>query len=85
MSLKGKDVHPVRRRAGMLSALSKVYAGVRILLDSEGTTEEALEFQEKLHERCTSYLECHENALVADPERENSLINSHIDIEERNQ
>ena len=40
---KGKDVHPVRRRAGLLSSLAKLYATVRRLLNSEGTTEEALE------------------------------------------
>ena len=78
-------MHPVRRRAGLLSSLAKLYATVRRLLNSEGTTEEALELQQKLHARYTSYLESHENALVAVPEREHSLTTSHIDFEERHQ
>ena len=82
---KGKDVHPVRRRAGLLSSLAKLYATVRRLLNSEGTTEEALELQQKLHDRYTSYLESHENALVAVPEREHSLTTSYIDFDERHQ
>ena len=67
MSQKGKDVHPVRRRAGFLSALAKLYSAVRTLLNSEGTAEEALQIQQKLHERYTAYLESHETALVEVP------------------
>ena len=37
----------------------------------------------KLNERYTSYLESHENALLAVPQRENSLIASHVDIDVR--
>ena len=75
MSQKGKDVHPVRRRAGFLSALAKLYGAVRTLIHSEGTAEEALQIQQKLHERYTAYLESHETALVDIPERKASLNN----------
>ena len=85
MSQKGKDVHPVRRRAGLLSALAKLYGAVGTLLDGNGTTEEALQIQQKLHERYAAYLESHETALVDVPEREASLNTSHIDIEQRHQ
>ena len=85
MSQKGKAVHPVRRRAGLLSALAKLYGAVQTLLDSEGTAEEAIQIQQKLHERYTAYLDSHETALVDVPEREASLNTSHIDIEQRHQ
>ena len=82
---KGKDVHPVRRRAGYLSSLSKLYTTVRRFIDSGGSTEEAVELQQKLQERYASYLESHETALVEVPERENSLNASQIDVDERHQ
>ena len=85
MSQPKPDVHPVRRRAGLLSALAKLYASVRNLIETDGSTEEALAIQQKLDERYTAYLESHENALVAVPEREISLNTSHIDIEQRHQ
>ena len=78
-------MHPVRRRAGLLSALAKLYTAVRGIVEFEGTTEEALSIQQKLHERYVSYLECHENALVAVPERENALNESHIGVDQRHQ
>ena len=83
MPPKGINVHPVRRRAGYLSALSKLYKSVQRLIDTEGTTEDALELQDKLHDRYTKYLENHEVALASVPEREVSLSASHIDIEAR--
>ena len=72
MSQPAKQVHPVRRRAGLLSALTKLYTAVRRLIDSGGSTEEAQEIQHKLHDRYTAYLECHETALVEVPDREES-------------
>ena len=85
MSQPKPDVHPVRRRAGLLSALAKLYASVRNLIETDGSTEEALGIQQKLDERYAAYLESHENALVAVPEREISLNTSHVDIEQRHQ
>ena len=75
--------HPARRRAGFLSALSKLYSKIRRHVESEGSTEEALELQQKLQERYAKYLECHEEALVAVPEREMSLNASHVDVDHR--
>ena len=83
MSQPNQDVHPVRRRAGYLSALSKLYKSVQRLIEVEGPTEDALALQEKLHERYAKYLESHEVALASVPERELSLKASHIDIENR--
>ena len=85
MSKPESDVDPVRCRAGFLSALSKTYTAVCRLIDTEGSTEDALQLQQKLDGRYTAYLEAHENALVAVPERENSLNASHIDVDQRHQ
>ena len=85
MSQPNQDVHPVRRRAGLLSALTKVHNAVIRLIDSEGSTEEARELQQKLNERYENYLECHETVLVEVPERETSLNASHFDIDQRHQ
>ena len=74
MSQKEINVHPVRRRAGYLSSLSKFYKTVQRIIDTEGTTEDALELQEKLDDRYTKYLESHETALAAVPKREASLM-----------
>ena len=83
MPPKGINVHPVRRRAGYLSALSKLYKSIQRLIDMEGSTEDALELQEKLNVRYAKYLESHETALASQPEREVSLNESHLDIEKR--
>ena len=45
MSQKGINVHPARQRAGYLSALSKQYAKIRRLIETKGTTEEALDLR----------------------------------------
>ena len=65
--------------------MTKLYTAVRRLIDSGGSTEEALEIQQKLHDRYTAYLECHETALVEVPERETSLNTSHVDVDQRHQ
>ena len=85
MAEPAKNVHPVRRRAGLLSALSKLYTNIQRLIDSGGSTEDALELQQKLQERYATYLESHETALVEVPERENSLNASQIDVDARHQ
>ena len=85
MSHPETHAHPVRRRAGLLSALSRLYTTVRRFIDTGGSTEEAVELQQKLHERYATYLESHETALVEVPERENSLNASQIDVDGRHQ
>ena len=77
------EVMPVRQRAGYLSALSKTYSAIRRLIETGGSTDEALELQTKLQERYEKYLKCHEAALVAVPEREESLNASHINVDQR--
>ena len=49
----------------------------------QGSTEDAIELQGKLHDRYTKYLASHENALASVSEREASLNASHVDIEKR--
>ena len=73
----------MRQRAGYLSALSKLYKSIQRLVDIEGSTEDALELQEKLNVRYAKYLESHETALASQPEREVSLNESHLDIGKR--
>ena len=77
------NAHPARRRAGLLSALSKLYSKIQRHIETEGTTEEALELQEKLRDRYAKYLERHEEALVQLPEREVSLNLSHMEVDKR--
>ena len=83
MSQPEQHAHPAHRRAGFLSALSKLYSKIRRHIESKGTTDEALELQEKLRERYARYLECHEETLVGVPEREGSLNASHVDVDQR--
>ena len=83
MSQPETHAHPARRRAGFLSALSKLYSKILRLIETDGTTEEGLEMQQTLQERYARYLESHEEALVLLPERESSLNTSHIDVDRR--
>ena len=83
MSQPDTHAHPARRRAGFLSALSKLYSKILRLIETDGTTEEALELQQKLQERYEKYSESHEVALASLPERESSLNASHLDVDRR--
>ena len=85
MSQPGRNVDPLRRRAGLFSALAKLYAAVQNLLDSEGSTEDAYILQQKLTERYDAYLESQETAIVAAPDREETLTSTHITNEQRHQ
>ena len=85
MSQHDGEVDPVRRRAGLISALVKLYVKTQKLLDEDGSPEEAVQLQEKLHERYTVYLEGHEIALSTYPDKEESLTSSHIRNELRHQ
>ena len=64
MSQHDGEVDPVRRRAGLISALVKLYVKTQKLLDEDGSQEDAVQLQEKPHERYTVYLESHEIALA---------------------
>ena len=76
---------PIRRRAGLLSSLVKLYAGIKTLIENDGTAEEAQQLIAKLHERYDAYLESHEIALANYPDREDTLLASHYKNEERHQ
>ena len=77
MSQQG-EADPVRRRAGLLSSLVKLYVSVKELIDEDGSTEDATKLQEKLSERYVAYLESHEVSLATYPDREDNLMTSHV-------
>ena len=85
MSQPEVGADPVRRRAGLLSSLVKLYATAKTLIENDSSTEEAQQLLAKLHERYTAYLESHEIALASYPEREDTLLMSHYKNEERHQ
>ena len=85
MSQPEVGADPIRRRAGLLSSLVKLYASAKTLIESDGPAEEAQQLIDKLHERYTAYLESHEIALAAYPQREDTLLASHFKNEERHQ
>ena len=85
MSQQGHEANPVRRRAGLISALVKLYVNVKSLIEDDASAEEALQLHEKIHERYTIYLECHETALETYPDREQSLTEFHVRNELRHQ
>ena len=80
MSQQG-EADPVRRRAGLLSSLVKLYVSVKELTDEDGSTEDAAKLQEKLSERYVAYLDSHELSLATYPDREDNLMASHIKYE----
>ena len=82
MSQQG-EADPVRRRAGLLSSLVKLYVSVKELIDEDGSTEDATKLQEKLSERYVAYLESHEVSLATYPDREDNLMTSHVKYELR--
>ena len=46
MSQNEGEVDPVRRRAGLISALVKLYVKAQKLLDEDGSAEEAVQLQD---------------------------------------
>ena len=69
---------PIRRRAGYMSALSRIYMSVNDLFFYHGSKEEAEQLNDKLIERYAAYLESHELALASAPtEKEETLKKSH--------
>ena len=72
MSQAGAEADPIRRRAGLLSALVKLYVNAQKLMDKGGSADDAQQLYDKLHERYTRYVESHEIALATYPDREDS-------------
>ena len=85
MSQPGGEADPIRRRAGLLSALVKLYVNAQKLMDKGGSADDAQQLHDKLHERYTRYLESHEIALATYPDRDEALIASHVRSEQRHQ
>ena len=85
MSQAGAEADPIRRRAGLLSALVKLYVNAQKLMDKGGSADDAQQLHDKLHERYTRYLESHEIALATYPDRDEALIASHVRSEQRHQ
>ena len=85
MSQAEVEVDPVRRRAGLLSWLAKLYVSIKAAIEGDSASEDVLQLQDKLNTRYAAYLESHELALATYPDREESLIASHLRNEERHQ
>ena len=85
MSHQSRDVDPVRRRAGLLGALARLYEAVHDLIQNRKSKEVASDLLEKLTVRYASYLEVHEIALdeQTDPEKLKSISVSHEHNENR--
>ena len=85
MSQHELDANPVRRRAGLLSALVKNYVNVKKLIENDGSAEDGIQLQEKLNEQYVKYLDSHEVSLTTYPDREENLMASHVKYELRHQ
>ena len=85
MSQPDLDANPVRRRAGLLSALVKNYVNVKKLIENDGAAEDGIQLQEKLNEQYVKYLDSHEVSLTTYPDREENLMASHVKYELRHQ
>ena len=85
MSQVSIEADPVRRRAGLLSALVKLYVNAKTLINKDGSAEEALQLQKELQVQYDLYVESYETSLVAYPDREESMTESHIRNEQRHQ
>ena len=55
------------------------------LIDKGGSSDDAQQLLDKLNSRYAKYLESHELALAAYPDREEPLMTSHIRSEQRHQ
>ena len=85
MSQVSIEADPLRQRAGLLSALVKLYVNAKTLINKDGSAEEATQLQEELQVQYDLYVESHEIALVTYTDREETLTASHIRNEERHQ
>ena len=77
MSELGAEPKPARRRAGLLSALSRQYNDAHRLMNQGASNEEINQLKTKLDEQYEKYLESHDLTLAEQPEREPFLVNSH--------
>ena len=69
-----KEPDPLRRRAGLLSALTRTYNEAYRLMRNRGTPEEVEQLRAKIEDRYTVYLESHEVTLVEYPDRARSIL-----------
>ena len=77
MAAVDKEPDPLRRRAGLLSALTRTYNEAYRLMKNRGAREEVEQLRAKIEDRYTAYLESHEVTLVEYPDREQTLVESH--------
>ena len=85
MATTWKEPDPLRRRAGLLSSLSRVYNQAERLMKFGGSREEVEEIRGKTEQRYAAYLESHELTLAEYPEREPTLVTSHDLNDERHE
>ena len=80
-----KEPDPLHRRAGLLSVLAKLNINGRKQIMDDATVDEAIELQCKLSERYPLYLESHDIALAANPDRKEALARAHNNNEKRHE
>ena len=83
MSQPSVEPKPARRRAGLLSALSRLYNDAHDLMNGTASKEEIINVNAKLDEQYKKYLDSHEVTLEEQPEREQFLVDSHVLNEQR--
>ena len=83
MSQLSAEPKPARRRAGLLSALSRLYNDAHDLMNRNASKEEIDNLIIKLDEQYMKYLDMHEVTLEEQPERELFLVDSHVLNEQR--
>ena len=74
MSQVSIEADSLRRRAGLLSALVKLYVNAKTLINKDGSAEEATQLQEELQVQYDLYVESHEIALVTYTDREKTFF-----------
>ena len=70
------EPNPARRRAGLLSALSRMYNDAHNLMNQDASKEDIEKLYTKLEEQYNKYLESHDLTLAEQPERKAFLMNS---------
>ena len=82
MSQPATEPNPARQRAGLLSALSRLYHDAHDLMNRNASKDEIGNMLSKLDQQYKKYIDSHELTLLEQPEREAFLLNS-FDLNEQ--
>ena len=79
MPKHGLEVDPVRRRAGLIGSLSRLYLSARRLIADGEPSKDGVTLMGKIVERYADYVECHNTVLLelTDPEKLQKITESH--------